>query len=330
TNGVASIAHPKMIVNDIPNYLDEDDDGDGYQTWEEGVNPDGDGNPATGATLDTDQNGIHDYLDYQDRIYPDTEEIQLNNYVNLVGDKRYELSNHLGNVLAVISDIKIPELDAMSSLKYFNPDIISYSDYYPFGMLVPTRHGSSDSYRYGFNDMELDNEIKGEGNSYDFGARMLDSRVGRWFAKDPKESKYPAWSTYNYCFNNPLQYNDPDGKDPKPTIWHRAIESFSNIWRPLIKNKVEWKSTDIIEWKLKGNSYLFQRKAEFVKQYSDVIKSAAKTFDIPEFLLAGVAYSEYGGDPMWIDDVAYGVRKLDGSQLTMYQSIGKSSILTSF
>ncbi|GGD36603.1 hypothetical protein GCM10011343_28070 [Flavobacterium orientale] len=52
-------------------------------------------------------------------------------------------------------------------------------------MLVPNRHGSAESYRYGFNGMEKDDEIKGEGNSYDFGARMLDPRVGRWFAPDP-------------------------------------------------------------------------------------------------------------------------------------------------
>jgi hypothetical protein len=34
-------------------------------------------------------------------------------------------------------------------------------------------------YRYGFNGMEKDDEVKnGKGNSYDFGARMYDSRLG--------------------------------------------------------------------------------------------------------------------------------------------------------
>ena len=65
-------------------------------------------------------------------------------------------------------------------------------------MLVPNRHGSSNSYRYGFQGQEKDNEIKGEGNSYDFGARMLDPRVGRWFAKDPNAKDYPYMSTYAY------------------------------------------------------------------------------------------------------------------------------------
>jgi len=59
-----------------------------------------------------------------------------------------------------------------SGLKTFNADVLSYSDYYPFGMLVPNRHSSSNSYRYGFSGKELDNELKGEGNSYDFGAPL--------------------------------------------------------------------------------------------------------------------------------------------------------------
>ena len=50
-------------------------------------------------------------------------------------------------------------------------------------MLVPRRH-SNDDYRYGFNGKESDNELKGKGNSYDFGARMYDPRTGRWFARD--------------------------------------------------------------------------------------------------------------------------------------------------
>src|SRR5690606_993351 len=52
-----------------------------------------------------------------------------------IGDKRYELSNQLGNVLSVVSDKKIPKLaTGTSSLEYFNPDVKAYNDYYPFGM----------------------------------------------------------------------------------------------------------------------------------------------------------------------------------------------------
>jgi RHS repeat-associated protein len=80
-------------------------------------------------------------------------------------------------------------------------------------MLVPNRHGSIEDYRYGFNGKEKDSEIKGEGNSYDFGARLLDSRLGRWFAPDPLERKFSGFSTYNFAINSPLLHVDTDGKE---------------------------------------------------------------------------------------------------------------------
>ena len=128
----------------------------------------------------------------------------------MIGDKHFELSNHLGNVLAVISDKKIPTATA----GVFNPDVLTYSDYYPFGMLVPNRHADSDKYRYGFNGKEKDDELKGEGNNYDFGARMLDPRIGRWFAPDKMENSFPSMSTYGYALNNPILFIDPDGNRP--------------------------------------------------------------------------------------------------------------------
>ncbi len=70
----------------------------------------------------------------------------------------------------------------------------------------------SSDYRYGYNDKEKDNEIKGEANSLDFGARIYDPRVGRWMSTDSLESKYPSMSAYNYVANTPRMAIDPDGK----------------------------------------------------------------------------------------------------------------------
>ena len=60
--------------------------------------------------------------------------------------------------------------------------------------------------------MEKDDEVKGEGNSIDFGARMYDPRVGRWFATDALQGEYPSFSPYNYVLNSPIVNIDPDGK----------------------------------------------------------------------------------------------------------------------
>ncbi|MDP2176230.1 MAG: RHS repeat-associated core domain-containing protein [Bacteroidota bacterium] len=67
-------------------------------------------------------------------------------------------------------------------------------------------------YRYGFNGKEKDNETYGEGNAYDFGARIYDSRLGRWLSLDPLMEKYPSFSPYNFAGCSPITFYDADGR----------------------------------------------------------------------------------------------------------------------
>ncbi len=54
--------------------------------------------------------------------------------------------------------------------------------------------------------------MKGGGNSLDFGNRIYDSRLGRWLSTDPLQKKYPSFSPYNNCLNNPVLNVDFDGR----------------------------------------------------------------------------------------------------------------------
>ncbi len=85
-------------------------------------------------------------------------------------------------------------------------------------MLLPNRHASSDKYRYGFNGMEKDDEIKGEGNSYTTYFRAYDPRIARWHSIDPEIAKYPEWSPYAVSFDNPIVFKDSNGDDPITAI----------------------------------------------------------------------------------------------------------------
>jgi RHS repeat-associated protein len=78
-------------------------------------------------------------------------------------------------------------------------------------MSMPGRKYTAGSgYRYGFNGKEKD--IAGEGNAYDFGARVYDSRVSKWLSTDPLQTKYPGLSPYQFCANSPISSKDPDGR----------------------------------------------------------------------------------------------------------------------
>ena len=128
------------------------------------------------------------------------------------GEKIFELSNHLGNVLVTVNDKKVQHTTDNVKVDYYEADVVSANDYYPFGMGMPGRGYNAGSYRYGFNGKEKDNEVKGEGNSLDFGARIYDPRIGRWFSTDPLQNKYPGVSPYVFVRNSPLVKYDPDGK----------------------------------------------------------------------------------------------------------------------
>ncbi len=163
-----------------------------------------------------------------------------------LGQKRYELNDHLSNVRATITDVKIPLNFAGNGLPFeFESDVTSAYDYYAFGMTMPGRQNSgSNDYRYGFNGKEKDEEIKENGNSLDFGARLYDSRLGRWLGLDPLASKYPSLSAYIFAGNMPIIAIDPDGKEiriaiPEDSDARVKIEKALEIIRELYPDRYE-------------------------------------------------------------------------------------------
>ncbi len=143
-------------------------------------------------------------------------------YYRVKGNRHYELTNHLGNVLAVVTDRKMAKdttADATYNPQFFMPDVYSVQNYYAFGQSMPNWSGTAavndpKKYRFGYNGKEDDDEW----GKQDYGARIYDPRIGRWLSTDPLEHKYSSLSTYNSFLNNPNFYTDPDGKSGVPVI----------------------------------------------------------------------------------------------------------------
>ena len=63
-------------------------------------------------------------------------------------------------------------------------------------VLVTLCDSADDKYRFGFNGMEKDNELKGVGNSLDFRERIYDSKLGRFLSVDTLTAQYPFYKPY--------------------------------------------------------------------------------------------------------------------------------------
>jgi RHS repeat-associated protein len=160
--------------------------------------------------------------------------------------------------------------------------------YYPFGSLKASRSASTSNYRYGFNGKEMDNEVKGNGNHYDYGMRMYDPRIGRPFSIDPLTRQYPELSPYQFFSNNPIWFIDLDGlegvqyletmkmKDGTTTI-KRIVEV--DVFVATSKNvkSIHYKSADLptIESNL---------KTEYNKGFKDASGNTVEfRFNVQEF-----------------------------------------------
>ncbi|WP_423735448.1 RHS repeat-associated core domain-containing protein [Chitinophaga caseinilytica] len=122
------------------------------------------------------------------------------------GNTLYELNNHLGNMMAVVTGTKTAGKATVMKLQ----------DYYPFGMGMPGRSWENTNlgkaYRYGFNGKENDNEVKGvEGSQQDYGFRIYDSRLAKFLSVDPLTHDYPWYTPYQFAGNTPVQAVDLDG-----------------------------------------------------------------------------------------------------------------------
>jgi RHS repeat-associated protein len=107
-------------------------------------------------------------------------------------------------------------LDGMSlssscSNKALTADVLNANDYYAFGMQMPERSFNGGDYRYGFNGKEMDNEVSGNGNQYDYGFRIYNPRIARFLSVDPLTADYPFYTPYQFAGNTPIWAVDLDG-----------------------------------------------------------------------------------------------------------------------
>ncbi|MFZ4928949.1 RHS repeat domain-containing protein [Chryseobacterium sp. Mn2064] len=127
-------------------------------------------------------------------------------YTGLENCYIYRYKDHLGNTR--ISFAK----DSTGAL-----EITDTNNYYAFG-LNHISGGLSNSYFGGYHSYKYNGKELQETGFFDYGARMYMPDLGRWGVVDPLAEKMTRYSPYNYVFNNPLRFIDPDGREAEGWI----------------------------------------------------------------------------------------------------------------
>ena len=149
----------------------------------------------------------------------------------------YFVTGHLGSV-RVVEDL--------------SGTVCESNDYYPSGSRWKDPTSKVSTNRYRFSGKE--EQTLGDLGYLDFGARMYDPALGRWFTQDPLAEKYYSVSPYAYCNNNPIKLIDPDGMKIDTTMLSKDQMA---IYR---------KAADV----LVGSSNLFATMYRSLEQSSEV------------------------------------------------------------
>jgi RHS repeat-associated protein len=124
----------------------------------------------------------------------------------------YTIKDHLGNARVTYSDANNDGLIGSLDIKQIN-------SYYPFGMNMEGNYnGAAGTNKYQFNGKEWNDDFGLGWNHHDW--RFYDVAIGRFVTVDrlPEEEDQEQLTPYQFAYDSPIRYNDPDGQCPTCVI----------------------------------------------------------------------------------------------------------------
>ncbi|WP_445456796.1 RHS repeat domain-containing protein [Flavobacterium sp. HNIBRBA15423] len=175
--------------------------------------------------------GVFQYKDNYLKFFPHPE-----GYVNVVDSHGINNYNYVFNYTDHLGNIRVsygvdPDTQTLKILEEnhyypfglkhegYNMDYKTYQQILEESIKIKMASPVDAVYKYKYNGKELQTELGLD--LYDYGARNYDPAIGRWMNVDPLAENSRRWTPYNYAYNNPIYFIDPDGMQSEGNDWIR-------------------------------------------------------------------------------------------------------------